>query len=97
MAYKIQSRTKIYLISAFAGACRRNFYGKTNKPQLRGKTVKSTITNVRSTFQTNLQPDPALDIDNIASLVLVRQMSGYIDADPSEKQEKPYLFLFLEN
>ena len=79
---------KVYLISAFAGACRRNLYGKTNKPGLRGKTVKSTISNVRSTFRTHLQSDPALDPDNKTSLVLVRQLAGYIDADPSEKQEK---------
>ena len=85
---KHNQEQKIYLISAFAGACRRNLYGKTKKPELRGKTIKSTITNVRSAFRTNLQPDPALDIDNKPSLVLIRQISGYIDADPSEKQEK---------
>ena len=58
---------KTYLISAFAGACRRNLYGKTSKPQLRGKTVKATITNVQSTFRTNLQPDPALDPDQAST------------------------------
>ena len=79
---------KTYLISAFAGACRRNLYGKTSKTQLRGKTVKATITNVRSTFRSNLQPDPALDPDKKMSLFLVRQLAGYDDADPSQKQEK---------
>ena len=84
--YSQQQRT--YLISAFAGACRQNLYGKTNKDGLQGKTVKATITNVRSTFRSHLQPDPALDPDKKMSLFLVRQMSGYIDADSLEKQEK---------
>ena len=85
-AYTAAQRT--YLLSAFAGACRRNLYGKRAKTHLRGSTVKSTITNVRSAFRTNLKPDPALDIDNNVSLFLSRQISGYIDGDPSVKQEK---------
>ena len=67
---------RIYLLSAFAGSCRRNEYGTTRKSILRGKTVKSTITNVRSAFRSNLRPDPALDPDMKCSLFLTRQFSG---------------------
>ena len=36
----------------------------------------------------NLWPDPVLDADAISSLFLHRQIRGYIDADPSTKQQK---------
>ena len=36
------------------------------------KIVKSTITNIRSSFRTNLRPDPALDPDMKTSLFLTR-------------------------
>ena len=77
-----------HFISAFAGACRRNEYGKTQKTILQGSTIKSTVTNVRSAFRTNLRPDPALDKDSRMSLFLTQELSGYTDADPSSKQEK---------
>ena len=83
-----QQDQRIYLLSAFAGSCRRNEYGTTRKSILLGKTVKSTITNVRSAFRANLRPDPALDPDMKCSLFLIRQFSGYTDADPATKQEK---------
>ena len=79
---------KVYILSAFAGSCRRNKYGKTTKTILTGRTVKSTLTHVRSSFRSNLRPDPALDDDTQSSLYLSRQLRGYIDADPSTKQAK---------
>ena len=79
---------RCYLISTFAGGCRRNSEGKTKKTILQGLTVKSTVTNVRSAFRANLRPDPALDKDSRISLFLSRQLSGYVDADPSTRQEK---------
>ena len=44
--------------------------------------------NIRSTFRTNLWPDSALDADAKPSLFLTRQLSGYVDADASTKQQK---------
>ena len=76
------------LLSAFAGAVRRNKYGTRKSAKLRGSTVKATVTNVRSTFRAHLRSDPALDTDGKISLFLTRQLSGYVDADPSVKQEK---------
>ena len=63
-------------------------YGKKNKKVLKGGTVKATVTHVRSTFRSTLRPDPALDDDAMPSLSLQRQIRGYIDADPSTRQQK---------
>ena len=79
---------RAYLLSAFAGSCRRNNYGKTSKAVLTGGIVKSTITNVRSAFRSNFRADPALDTDGKPSLFLTRQMSGYVDSDKSARQQK---------
>ena len=76
------------ILSAFASACRRNQYGTTRKYRLKGGTVKSTVTHVRSAFRENLRPDPGLDVDGKFSVFLTRQIAGYVDADPSTKQEK---------
>ena len=78
----------VSLLSAFASMCRRNQNGKTRKNALTGGTVTSTILNIRSTFRTNFWPDPALDPDRQPSLFLSRQLAGYVDADPSKKQQK---------
>ena len=83
-----QPYQRTQLLSAFVSSCRRNEHGTTKKPQLTGNTVKATVTNVRSTFRTNLRPDPALDPDKRISLFLTRQLAGYVDADPLAKQQK---------
>ena len=85
---KYSKEQRTHLLSAFAGACRRNLYGKTNKTSLTGGTVKSTIAHVRATFRTHLRPDPALDANEKPSLFLQRQIVGYIDGDASPKQQK---------
>jgi hypothetical protein len=85
---KFNQEQRNHILSAFAGSCRRNHYGKTRKPTLSGKTVKATITHVRAAFRTNFRQDPALDKDKNMSLVLIRQLQGYVDTDPSEKQQK---------
>jgi hypothetical protein len=84
--FRQDQRTR--LLSAFAGAVRRNKFGTRKKLRLRGNTVKATITNVRSAYRTNLRGDPALDTDGKISLFLTRQLSGYVDADPAANQEK---------
>ena len=76
------------LLSAFAAAVRRNMFGTREKGKLRGSTVKATVTNVRSTFRSNFRTDPGLDGDGKISLFLTRQLSGYVDVDSSNKQEK---------
>ena len=92
---------RAYLLSAFAGSCRRNQHGKRRKAILTGGTVKSTVTNVRSTFRSNFRSDPALDKDGRSSLFLTRQIMGYIDSDGATKQQKalpPSVFkLLLQN
>ena len=80
--------SKTHLLCTFASMCRRNIYGKKNKTVLKGGTVKATVTHVRSTFRSTLRPDPALDDDAMPSLFLQRQIRGYIDADPSTRQQK---------
>ena len=76
------------ILSAFASACRRNQYGATCKRSLKGGTVKSAVTDVRTTFRENFRSDPGLDTDGKISVFLSRQLAGYVDADPSKKQEK---------
>ena len=79
---------KTYLLSAFAGSYRINQHGKTSKTVLTGGAVKSTITNVRSIFWSNLWLDPALDPDSKPLLFLTRQILGYVDSDKAAKQQK---------
>ena len=76
------------LLSAFAANCRRNQDGKTSKDILTGRTVKATVSHVRAAFRVAMKHDPALDPDGKPSLFLTRQISGYIDADPSSRQQK---------
>ena len=85
---KFKQHQRTQLLSAFASSCRRNEHGKTKRYRLTGKTVKSTVTHVRSVFRTNLRPDPGLDPDQKMSLFLTRQIAGYTDADPLGKQQK---------
>ena len=84
--YSQQQRT--YILSAFASSCRRNQFGKTRKTVLTGGTVKATVSHVRSTFRSNLRHDPGLDADGRTSLFLNRQLTGYVQADPSKRQQK---------
>ena len=55
---------------------------------LRESTVKATVIDVQLAFRPNLRPDLVLDVDANMPLFLSRQISGYVDADPSAKQEK---------
>ena len=81
-------KQRTHLLSAFAGSCRRNEYGKTTKQVLTGGTVKSTICNIHSSFRTIMQSDPALDVDGESLLFFTQQLSGYIDEDPLSKKQK---------
>ena len=84
----ILGNKKTYLLSAFASACRRNRYGKKRNSNLRGNTIKSTVSNVRATFRKNLRADPGLDVEGKFSIFLTRKLSGYVDADSFVEQEK---------
>ena len=81
-----QQRTII--LSVFAGSCRRNQHGTRNQQLLTGKTVKATVTHVRSTFRSHFRPDPSLDADGKPSIYLQRQLRGYTDANPMPNQQR---------
>ena len=87
-------------LSAFAATVRRNEGGKTNKTILSGQTVRQTVHNVCSIFRTNLRRPPHLDHDGKVSLLLKRQLDGYVADDPPPKHQKclpPLVFRKLFN
>ena len=85
---KFSKAEKISLLSAFAGTIRRNTFGKTNKSQLTESMVQATVTHPCSSFRANLRPDPSLDEPGQRSLILRRQLQGYVNADPAPAHEK---------
>ena len=78
---------RISMLSAFAGAIRRNEFGTRNKSRLAGSTVQATLGNVCSSFRTNLRPYPSLDESGNRAMILTRQIQGYVADDPALKHE----------
>ncbi len=83
-----EQKERVALICAFAGSVRRNEFGTTNKSYLRHRTVSSTVSNVCSTFRTNLWNDPSLEDAGVKSMFLKRMIRGYKLDDPETKHQK---------
>ena len=69
------------IVTAFALALRRNQFGRTTKPSLRGDTIKHTIAQVAQTFRTHGLTDPSLDAVGRRHFVIDRLLQGFIKAD----------------
>ena len=80
-----EHNARISILSTFAASVRRNEHGKTGLSTLSGKTVRSTLHNVCPKFRTNLRRSPNLENDDRPSLLLKRQIDGYISHDPAPK------------
>ena len=85
---KFTTTERISMLSAFAGAIRRNEFGTRNKKCLAGCTVQATLGNVCASFRTHLRPDPSLDDSGARAMILTRQIQGYITDDPAPKHER---------
>ena len=79
---------RIALICAFASAIRRNEYGKTSKSKLRSGTISSTISDICSTYRTNLRDDPTLEEGGTKYIFLKRMLRGFDTEDPQVKHQK---------
>ena len=76
------------MVSSFAASVRRNHFGKTRKHILLHGTVKSAISDVSASFQTQLWSNPTLDSSSQKPLILQRQLRGYKTLDPPTKHQK---------
>ena len=93
-------QAKLSLFSAFAAALRRNEHGKRKLNKLSGKTIRQTINSICLTFRTNLYCNPLLEGNGQSSLLIKRQIDGYITEDPPTKPQKclpPLVFKKLYN
>ena len=79
---------KLLLLSAFATSVRDNEDSRTNKVRLHVTTVRAAISNVCSTFRSHLRRNPILEPGGEQSLVIKRQIRGYVNDDPAQKHQK---------
>ena len=75
-------------MSSFSASVRRNQFGKTRKKILLHGTVKSAISDISTSLQTQLQSEPTLESAGQTSLILQRQLRGYKTLDPTNKNQK---------
>ena len=78
----------LILLSAFASSIRDNENGKTNKARLYGTTVQAAVSNVCSAFRANARWNPISEPGGEPSILIKRQIRGYIKDDPVQKHQK---------
>jgi hypothetical protein len=77
-------------MSAFASAVRLQEFSNSSKknPFLLSDSVRAAVAGVASAFRSQGKPDPTLDEQGKASILLQHQLRGYKNADPGTKHQQ---------